>query len=72
MTETQPLKEYRVTINGIETTARLNEQDAQRLGAEPVDAPKKGKKAAPAPAPKATQPPEKSYTPANKQHQDDR
>jgi hypothetical protein len=32
------LREYNVTINGVETTMMLNEKEAERLKAQPVDA----------------------------------
>lgn len=31
------LREYRVTINGNETTMQLNEDEAERLGGAPVE-----------------------------------
>lgn len=52
-----PLKRYKVIQNGYETVMRLNEEDAERLHAEPLDA---------APAPKKRAPANKARTAANK------
>jgi len=52
-----PLKRYKVIQNGYETVMRLNEEDAKRLNAEPLDA---------APAPKKRAPANKARTAANK------
>lgn len=65
MTGVQPLREYRVTINGVETTAMLNERDAERLGATPLVA-QSSRQTSSAATSKASQPANKSHTPENK------
>ena len=56
------LKEYRIVLNGTETTAMLNEADAKRLDAVLVDAPA----AAARPSEKAAAPPTMARLAANK------